>query len=68
MPTLGKNGALYRGGNEGDPLAVSVYFANHQPAPPLPNDKYRGLIVRGARHWQLPDWYIQELEQIEVAP
>lgn len=59
---------VYRDGNGDDPLAVLIYFAIQQPNPPLPNDNYKRLIVVGARHWHLPEDYIRQLEQIEVAP
>ena len=50
-----------------EPLrSVSVYFAVKQDNPPLPNAEYKELIVRGAKFWQLPNEYIQELEQIVV--
>lgn len=53
-------------GDEQHPLTVSVYFAEPQPEPPLPNHTYKDLILSGARYWHLPDDYIQELDRIEV--
>lgn len=49
------------------PLNVSIYFAVKQENPPLPNAEYKNLIVGGAKFWQLPLAYIQELDQIIVA-
>jgi gamma-glutamylcyclotransferase len=56
--------------HEGDakrPLLVAIYRGHPQPNPPLPNCDYKNLIVAGARHWQLPGYYIQELESIQTA-
>jgi len=58
---------VFLDGDEAPPLAASTYFADPQPNPPLPNQVYKDHIVSGARHWHLPDDYIGELEQIEVA-
>jgi len=50
------------------PLTVEIYFATPQEgAPFLPNQSYKNLIVNGALTFHLPDDYITELEQIEVA-
>ena len=56
--------------HEGDAkrsLLVAIYRGHPQPSPPLPNCDYKNLIVAGARHWQLPGYYIQELEFIQTA-
>lgn len=53
-------------GDKRRPLTVSTYFADPQRDPPRPNQAYKDLILSGARHWHLPDEYIQELERIEV--
>jgi gamma-glutamylcyclotransferase (GGCT)/AIG2-like uncharacterized protein YtfP len=55
--------------HEGDAkrqLLVSIYRGHPQPNPPLPSCEYKNLIVAGARHWQLPVFYIQELESIQT--
>ncbi|HWH91898.1 MAG TPA: gamma-glutamylcyclotransferase family protein [Candidatus Binatia bacterium] len=55
--------------HEGDakrPLIVAIYRGHPQPNPPLPDCDYKNLIVAGARHWQLPADYIQELESIQT--
>ena len=52
--------------NQEQPLRVSIYFAMKEDNPPLPNAEYKRLIVSGARFWQLPTKYINELEQIAV--
>ncbi len=51
-----------------NPVLVSLYFAEKQKNPPLPSADYKQLIVEGAKHWQLPQEYIEGLEQIKVAP
>jgi gamma-glutamylcyclotransferase len=58
---------VFPGGDRTQPLTVSTYFGEPQPNPPLPNAKYRQLIVSGARHWHLPAEYVQDLEAIEVS-
>ena len=47
-------------------LLVAIYRGHPQPNPPLPNCDYKNLIVAGARHWQLPTDYIQQLESIQT--
>lgn len=56
---------------EGDvekPLLVTIYIANKQEKPPLPNTEYKRLIVEGAKYWHLPEEYIKGLDKIETAP
>ena len=54
-------------GNEKNPVEVAGYFANPEADPPLPNQAYKDLIRAGAKHWHLPDEYIQNvLERIKV--
>jgi len=48
------------------PLTVSVYVGNPELDPPLPNQAYKDLIIRGAKNWHLPDAYIQSLNEIKV--
>ncbi len=57
---------VYLDGDDARPLTVSAYFGDPQETPPLPNEAYKDLIVSGAKHWHLPDDYVQELEQIKV--
>jgi gamma-glutamylcyclotransferase len=59
--------SVFLDGNDQRPLKVSVYSGDPQPNPPLPNVAYKNLILTGARHWNLPEEYIHELEQIEVS-
>lgn len=59
---------VYIDGNEKKPVNVSIYFAVKQDNPPLPNWKYKQLIVEGAKFWHLPSEYIKTLEQIETGP
>ncbi len=58
---------VYSDGKE-NPVLVSLYFAEKQKNPPLPSADYKQLIVEGAKHWHLPQEYIEGLEQIKVAP
>ncbi len=58
---------VYTNGEDGQPLLVSLYFAEKQKNPPLPNAEYKRLIVEGAKYWKLPEDYIEELEQIKIA-
>lgn len=58
---------VFLDGEDQRPLTVSAYFGNPQPNPPPPNATYKDLMLAGARHWQLPEEYIRELEQIEVS-
>jgi gamma-glutamylcyclotransferase len=48
-------------------LSVDAYFAVKDPNPPLPNAEYKACIVEGAKFWQLPSAYIEELELIATA-
>jgi gamma-glutamylcyclotransferase len=41
------------------PLLVTVYFAIRQNNPPLPNQEYKDLILRGAKFWHLPEGYVR---------
>ncbi len=58
---------VFLDGEDTRPVISFIYFADTQPNPPLPNQAYKNLILSGARHWHLPDEYLAELEQIEVA-
>ena len=57
---------VWREGDAKQPFLVSLYRGHPQPNPPLPDCDYKCLIVEGARHWQLPSHYIQELESIQT--
>jgi gamma-glutamylcyclotransferase len=48
-------------------LEAWVYIAEKESCPPLPNALYKRLIVEGARHWKLPQDYIDMLEKLETA-
>jgi hypothetical protein len=54
-------------GDGGRPLEAWVYIAEKETYPPLPNALYKRLIVEGARHWNLPEAYIEMLEKLEIA-
>ena len=58
---------VFGDGNRKNPFKVVAYFANRQDNPRLPNQAYKDLILAGAKHWHLPDEYIQHvLECIKV--
>lgn len=59
--------AVLLNGDAGDPRQAETYFAVPQPNPPLPNQKYKSLILEGARRRGLPAYYVGELERIQVA-
>ena len=61
-----ENHYVWREGDAKRSLLVAIYRGHPQPNPPLPNCDYKNLIVAGARHWQLPGYYIQELEAIQT--
>ena len=61
-----ENHYVWREGDAKRLLLVSLYRGHPQPNPPLPDCDYKSLIVQGARHWQLPSQYIQELESIQT--
>jgi gamma-glutamylcyclotransferase len=61
-----ENCYVWHEGDANRPLLVAIYRGHPQPDPPLPNCDYKNLIVAGARHWQLPGYYIQELESIQT--
>lgn len=61
-----REAAVLEDGNPDRPLAVSTYFATPQEHPSPPNGDYKRLIVEGARFWNLPAHYLEELERIEV--
>ena len=45
---------------------VFTYIANKQENPPLPNEKYKKHLIKGAIEWRLPKEYIKTLKQIET--
>ncbi len=60
-------------GDKDKPLAVMTFVTNLEGNPlpqhrnrKAPNEKYKGRIVSGAKHWRLPEKYIQELEAVEA--
>ena len=58
---------VWREGDAKRSLLVALYRGHPQLDPPLPSDDYKKLIVAGAKHWNLPEEYIRELESIETA-
>ena len=61
-----ENCYVWREGDAKRPLLVSLYRGHPQPNPPLPDCDYKNLIVEGAKQWQLPADYIQEIESIQT--
>ncbi|MDP6559492.1 MAG: gamma-glutamylcyclotransferase family protein [Candidatus Binatia bacterium] len=51
-----------------EPIKVTLYLAEKERNPPLPSAEYMRLIVEGAKHWDLPPYYVKQLEQIKVGP
>ncbi len=52
---------------DGDrPVEAWVYVAEKETTPPPPNALYKRLIVEGARHWKLPQIYVEMLEKLEI--
>ena len=47
-------------------LTVSIYIANRQEGDHYPNQEYKDFIVNGAKYWQLPDWYVEMLKNIDI--
>jgi hypothetical protein len=54
-------------GDDNQPIAAVTYFGDPQENPPPPNTEYKNLLLSGARRWQLPEAYIQQLESIVAA-
>jgi|SRR5579872_3603852 len=57
---------VFRDGNQKQPLLASIYLGNPQENPPLPNEDYKKLLVKGAEQWNLPPDYIKKLEAIQT--
>jgi hypothetical protein len=57
---------VYIDGDQSRSRDVVVYLAVPQRNPSKPNSTYKGLIVSGARRWDLPAEYIAKLETIET--
>jgi len=47
-------------------VEVLVYIAEREDNVPLPNPEYKRLIVAGARHWNIPEFYCSMLEKIQA--
>jgi len=58
---------VHPAGNGSGPLDALVYVAEIERNVPRPNAEYKGVILAGAKHWQLPGPYIAMLEAIEAA-
>ena len=63
--TRGKIGVLDRGRTP-RPLEAWIYRAVPQGKHFAPSAAYRDTILAGARHWKLPELYVEDLERIEV--
>jgi len=57
---------VWHDGDPNRPLLVALYRGHPQLNPPLPNRDYKKLVLTGARHWQLPAFYIRELEALRT--
>jgi gamma-glutamylcyclotransferase (GGCT)/AIG2-like uncharacterized protein YtfP len=47
-------------------IDVLVYIAEKEDNPPPPSSEYKGLIVGGARYWNIPEVYRLMLEQLQA--
>jgi gamma-glutamylcyclotransferase len=47
-------------------VEVLVYIAEREDNVPLPNPEYKRLIVAGARHWNISEFYCSTLEKIQA--
>jgi hypothetical protein len=54
-------------GDPAQPIEATTFIANPQPNPPLPSLDYKGLIIDGAREWNLHAKYLATLEQIQTS-
>lgn len=59
--------SVHPSGNGDGPISVLVYVAEIETNVPLPSAEYKRLILEGAKHWQLPPFYLAILEAIECA-
>jgi gamma-glutamylcyclotransferase len=58
---------VYQNGEDEKPITVFTYeVAKKAPDTIPPNKKYMGLILEGARNWNLPEDYIEKLSKVEV--
>lgn len=54
-------------GDSQSAVEVLVYVAEKEDNVPLPSSEYKQLIVAGARHWNMPGFYLLMLEQLRAA-
>jgi hypothetical protein len=54
------------GGNRLKPLSAFTYMPVRQIVPPLPSEQYLSHMIRGAEHWGLPAWYVENLRNQET--
>ncbi len=59
--------AVFRNGNANDPVCVWLYFANRQPDSPAPSPSYMRQLIEGAKHWRLPNHYIEQLARVTTS-
>ncbi len=57
---------VYALGDGAHPLEVLVYVAEIETNVPPANAEYKRLILRGAKHWNLPAIYLSALEAIQA--
>ena len=60
-------------GMKDKPLTVMMYITNVEGSPPperrdrkAPSKEYKSRLVDGAKHWRLPETYVEQLEAIEA--
>ena len=57
---------VFENGDPDRPKEVSIYIANKQTNPGYPSREYQDHILKGARHFNLPESYIEMLEQVKI--
>jgi len=58
---------VYPHNNGHQTISALVYVAEIETNVPLPNAEYKRVILEGARHWALPEYYLSMLEKIAAA-
>lgn len=66
-PYIREQRHVFLDGHREKPLTVAIYFATPEPGTHLPSQRYKDLILSGAKYWHLPENYIRDiLEPIHV--
>ena len=57
---------VFEDGDREKPHTVATYEVVAKSGPYLTNQDYKNFFIRGARHWRLPDPYIERLDAVKV--